>query len=131
MYWNLATARSRWGTPNTPGKRVVSSAREVAGRCGVTLTQKWVSEAHEGSEMNERKLVHWACCCGRPVFGFRGVFTEVLFTAAVEAAQQLMEDQELALLMFSGPVNIRDLWPGSFGGPGAGAADVLGSGQHP
>jgi hypothetical protein len=26
-----------------------------------------------------------------------------------------MDDQELALLMFSGPVNIRDLWPGSFG----------------
>jgi hypothetical protein len=103
------------GHANTPGKRVVSSAREVARRCGVTLTQKWVSEAHEGSEMNEKKLAHWACCCGRPVFGFRGVFTEVPFDAAVEAAQQLMEDQEVALLMFSGPVRIRDLFPGSFG----------------
>jgi hypothetical protein len=103
------------GHANTPGKRVTSSARDVAGRCGVTLTQKWVSEAHEGSEMNERKLVHWACCCGRPVFGFRGVFTHVGFTQAVEAAQQLMDDQELRLALYSGPVRIADLWPGSFG----------------
>ena len=49
------------------------------------------------------------------MFGFRGVFTEVPFDAAVEAAQQLMDDQELALLMFSGPVAIRDLFPGTFG----------------
>ena len=103
------------GHANTPGKRVTSSAREVAGRCGVTLTQKWVSEAHEGSEMNEKKLAHWACCCGRPVFGFRELFTEVSFTQAVEAAQQVMEDQELALLLLSAPISIRDLWPGSFG----------------
>jgi hypothetical protein len=39
----------------------------------------------------------------------------VPFDAAVEAAQQLMDDQELALLMFSGPVAIRDLFPGTFG----------------
>ena len=103
------------GHANTPGKRVVSSAREVAGRCGVRLTQRWVSPAHDGSEDNEKKLNHWACCCGRPVFGFRRVFTEVPFDAAVEAAQQLMDDQELALLMFSGPVAIRDLFPGTFG----------------
>jgi hypothetical protein len=49
------------------------------------------------------------------VFGFRGVFTEVPFDAAVEAAQHLMEDQELTMLMFSGPVAIRDLFPGTFG----------------
>jgi len=104
------------GHANTPGKRVTSSAREVAGRCGVKLTQKWVSEAHEGSEMNEKKLAHWACCCGRPVFGFRGVFTHVPFTQAVEAAQQLMADQELEMaLLLSGTVPIRDLFPGTFG----------------
>jgi hypothetical protein len=49
------------------------------------------------------------------VFGFRGVFTHVPFTQAVEAAQQLMDDQELALALYSGPVSIRDLWPGTFG----------------
>ena len=37
---------------------------------------------------------------------------EVPFNAAVEAAQHLMDDQELALLMFSA---IRDLFPGTFG----------------
>ena len=105
----------RVGHANTPGKRVIRSAREVAGRCGVRLTRRWVSPAHEDSEDNAKKLTHWACCCGRPVFGFRGVFTEVPFDAAVEAAQQLMDDQELALLMFSGPVAIRDLFPGTFG----------------
>jgi hypothetical protein len=104
------------GHANTPGKRVVSSAREVAGRCGVRLTQRWVSPAHEGSKDNEKKLNHWACCCGRPVFGFRGVFTEVPFTAAVEAAQQLMAAQELEVaLLLSGTVPIRDLFPGTFG----------------
>jgi hypothetical protein len=36
----------------------------------------------------------------------------VPFNAAVEAAQHLMDDQELALLMFSA---IRDLFPGTFG----------------
>jgi hypothetical protein len=61
------------GHANEPAKRVISSAREVAGRCGVTLTQRWVSQAHEGSEMNEKKLIHWARCRGWPVFGFRGV----------------------------------------------------------
>jgi hypothetical protein len=102
------------GHANEPAKRVISSAREVAGRCGVTLTQRWVSEAHEGSEMNEKKLTHWACCCGRPVFGFRGVFSEVSFDETVKAAQQLMDDMDLALLL-STPVSIRDLFPGTFG----------------
>ena len=102
------------GHANTPGKRVIRSAREVAGRCGVTLTRRWVSEAHEDSEDNAKKLTHWACCCGRPVFGFRELFTEVPFDGAVQAAQHLMEDQELALLM-SAPVSIRDLFPGTFG----------------
>ena len=102
------------GHANTPGKRVVSSAREVAGRCGVRLTQRWVSPAHDGSEDNEKKLNHWACCCGRPVFGFRELFSVVPFDGAVQAAQHLMEDQELALLM-SAPVSIRDLFPGTFG----------------
>jgi hypothetical protein len=102
------------GHANEPAKRVISSAREVAGRCGVTLTQRWVSEPHEGSEMNEKKLVHWACCGGHPVFGFRGVFTNISFTQAVEAARQLMDDMELALLL-SSPVSIRDLFPGTFG----------------
>jgi len=37
------------------------------------------------------------------------------FTQAVEAAQQLMDDQELRLALYSGPVRIADLWPGSFG----------------
>jgi hypothetical protein len=37
--------------------------------------------AHDASKDNEKKLNHWACCCGRPVFGFRGVFTEVPFDA--------------------------------------------------
>ena len=105
----------RVGHANTPGKRVIRSAREVAGRCGVRLTRRWVSPAHEDSEDNAKKLTHWACCCGRPVFGFRGVFTEVPFDAAVEAAQHLLEDQELTMLMFSGPVAIRDLFPGTFG----------------
>ena len=105
----------RVGHANTPGKRVIRSAREVAGRCGVRLTRRWVSPAHEDSEDNAKKLTHWACCCGRPVFGFRGVFTEVPFDAAVEAAQHLLEDQELTMLMFSGPVAIRDLVPGTFG----------------
>ena len=106
----------RVGHANTPGKRVVRSAREVAGRCGVRMIQRWVSAAHEGSEMNARKLTHWACCCGRPVFGFRGVFTHVPFTQAVEAAQQLMDDQELDVaLLLSGTVPIRDLFPGTFG----------------
>jgi hypothetical protein len=82
----------------------------AAGRCGVSLTQRWVSEAHEGSEMNGRKLVHWACCNGQPVFGFRDVFTEVSFTETVEAAQLLMDDQELIAVM-ADPVNIRDLFP--------------------
>ena len=102
------------GHANTPGKRVVSSAREVAGRCGVKLTQRWVSPPHEGSEHNEKKLTHWACCCGRPVFGFRGVFSEVSFDETVKAAQQLMDDMDLALLL-STPVSIRDLFPGTFG----------------
>jgi hypothetical protein len=104
------------GHANTPGKRVVRSAREVAGRCGVRMIQRWVSAAHEGSEMNARKLTHWACCCGRPVFGFRGVFTHVPFTQAVEAAQQLMDDHEWELaVLFSAPVSTGDLFPGTFG----------------
>jgi hypothetical protein len=50
------------------------------------------------------------------VFGFRGVFTHVPFTQAVEAAQQLMDDQELDVaLLLSGTVPIRDLFPGTFG----------------
>jgi hypothetical protein len=66
-------------------------------------------------QRDEREdAAHWACCCGRPVFGFRGLFTEVSFTQAVEAARQLMDDMELELALFSGPVSIRDLWPGSF-----------------
>jgi hypothetical protein len=48
------------------------------------------------------------------VFGFRDVFTEVSFTETVKAAQLLMQDQELALLL-SAPVTIRDLFPGTFG----------------
>ena len=104
------------GHANTPGKRVVRSAREVAGHCNVRLTQRWVSQAHEGSEMNAKKLTHWACCSGRPVFGFRGVFTNVSFSHAVEAAEQLMDDQELEVaLLLSGTVPIRDLFPGTFG----------------
>jgi hypothetical protein len=102
------------GHANEPAKRVISSAREVAARCGVRLTQRWVSEPHEGSEMNEKRLTHWACCSGRPVFGFRGVFTEVSFTETVKAAQLLMDDMELALLL-SAPVSICDLFPGTFG----------------
>lgn len=62
-------------------------------RRGVTLTQRWVSEPHEGSEMNDKKLIRWACCCGCPVFGFRGVFTEVSSAETVEATQLLMDDQ--------------------------------------
>jgi hypothetical protein len=49
------------GHANDPAKRVISSARDIAGRWGVSLTQRWVSEAHEGSEMNEKRLNHWAC----------------------------------------------------------------------
>ena len=49
------------GHANEPAKRVISSARDIAGRCGVSLTQRWVSQAHEGSEMNEKRLNHWAC----------------------------------------------------------------------
>jgi hypothetical protein len=64
--------------------------------------------------MNGRKLVHWACCNGRPVFGFRGVFTEVSFSQTVEAAQQVMADHELALLMWA-TTDIRQLMPGTFG----------------
>jgi hypothetical protein len=103
------------GHANEPGKRVTSSAKAIAGRCGVSLAQRWVSQAHEGSEMNQKRLVHWACCCGRPVFGFRDLFTEVSFAETVRSAQLLMDDQELALLLFSGPVSIRDLFPGTFG----------------
>ena len=102
------------GHANEPGKRIISSARNIAGRCHVTLTQRWVSEAHEGNEMNEKRLNHWTCRSGRPVFGFRGVFTEVSFAETVKAAQLLMDDMELALLM-SAPVSIRDLFPGAFG----------------
>ena len=98
------------GHANEPGKRIISSARNIAGRCHVTLTQRWVSEAHEGNEMNEKRLNHWTCRSGRPVFGFRGVFTEVSFAETVKAAQLLMDDMELALLM-SAPVSIRDLFP--------------------
>jgi hypothetical protein len=102
------------GHANTPGKRVISSAREVAGRCGVRLTRRWVSPVHGGSQDNEKKLNHWACCCGRPVFGFRGLFTEISFTEAVKSAQALIDNQDLELLL-SSPVNIRDLFPGTFG----------------
>jgi len=102
------------GHANEPGKRVISFAKAIAGRCGVSLAQRWVSEAHEGSEMNQERLVHWACCSGRPVFGFRDLFTEVSFAETVKSAQLLMDDQELALLL-SVPVNIRDLFPGTFG----------------
>jgi hypothetical protein len=104
------------GHANTPGKRVISSAREVAGRCGVALTQRWVSEAHEGSEMNVKKLNHWACCCGRPVFGFRGAFTGLSFTDTVRAAKCLIDDAELDFLFVTtGPLDIRALFPGTFG----------------
>jgi hypothetical protein len=102
------------GHANEPAKRVTSSAKDIGGRCGVTPTQRWVSEPHEGSEMTGRKLVHWACCNGRPVFGFREVFTEVSFTETVKAARQVMADQELALLMAS-TTDIRQLIPGTFG----------------
>jgi hypothetical protein len=60
------------------------------------------------------KLNHWACCCGHPVFGFRELFTEVSFTQTVEAAQRVIDDQELALLV-PPPADIRDLFPGTFG----------------
>jgi hypothetical protein len=106
----------RVGHANEPGKRVIRSAREVAGHCNVRLTRRWVSQAHAGSEMNAKKLTHWACCCGRPVFGFRGLFTKVSFDDTVEAAQQLMDDQKLQLaLLMSGPINVRDLFPDTFG----------------
>jgi len=67
--------------------------------------------------MTGRKLAHWVCCSGRPVFGFRGVFTNVSFSQTVEAARQVMADQtdqELALLMAS-TTDIRQLISGTFG----------------
>ena len=42
------------------------------------------------------------------------MFTELSFAQTVEAARQVMDDQELALQL-SAPVNIRDLFPGTFG----------------
>jgi hypothetical protein len=101
------------GHANDPAKRVISSARDIAGRCGVTLTQRWVSQAHEGSEMTGRKLVHWACCDGRPVFGFRGVFTDLTFAETVAAAKRIIDSQELLIASFT--TDIRQLMPGTFG----------------
>ena len=64
--------------------------------------------------MTGRKLAHWVSCSGRPVFGFRGVFTNVSFSQTVEAARQVLADQELALLMAS-TTDIRQLISGTFG----------------
>jgi|SRR6516162_3537163 hypothetical protein len=100
------------GHANEPAKRVISSARDIAGRCGVSLTQRWVSQAHEGSEMTGKQLIHWACCNGRPVFGFRGVFTDLTFAEAVATAKRTIATQELLIASFT--TDIRQLMPGTF-----------------
>ena len=48
------------------------------------------------------------------MFGFRGVFTNVSFSQTVEAARQVLADQELALLMAS-TTDIRPLISGTVG----------------
>jgi hypothetical protein len=102
------------GHANDPAKRVSSSAKAIAGRCGVTLTQRWASPAHEGSEMTGKRLAHWACCNGRPVSGFREVFTGVTFDQTVAAAQDIIDSHEL-LLAFYATTDVRQLFPGTFG----------------
>jgi hypothetical protein len=86
------------GHANTPGKRVISSARSVGGRMGTTLANRWVSAFSHDSEECARRLVHWAYCTGAPVYGYRGVFVGVDFNDAVAMAEHLVEGGTALLL---------------------------------
>jgi hypothetical protein len=79
---------------------VLSSAKFLAGRLNTTLASRWSPPPTQIASSSGSWLIDWAARTGRPVNGYRGIFTGLSPSDTVEQAERLVsQGEELAAVL--------------------------------